>query len=511
MRAEQYRPDLRMLEHIRLPDGWMWGAGQSAYQTEGGINTADGPRNDWFRWESEGRVERTGVACDFWQQPELILDRVAAAGLNCLRISIEWARVEPSSGRIDAAALDRYVEIVAAARSRGIDLHVCAWHFTHPQWLGPEPWLLDPDGTRERFAAHVETVAAHLGEGLERRGLAPPRMWLTMNEINILPTVAYLFGGMPPGRTGQLADALAMFDALGQAHVSAYHAIHRTYVEHGWPAPMVSTNNSAVAVYELDFFLLDLLTGTPDVERHAQAFADQVAAAPRAETGPVPRLFQLTSRRTMRRARRLGMLSGTAEAVRRDGTALDWVAADWYTPFLTDFLRRPGRRAAPGTRRGSRAWGPQLELWEQRPNPAGVRWYLNRCGDYGLPVVLVESGMCSPGWARRPDGWDRETFLCANIEAVLGALADGVPMRGYLHWSMTDNYEWGTYRPRFGLHGADRDAGIVRIAETDAMGDRPAEAYRRIVSAWTADGSPDPAAIRAAFANPRARSRPVPP
>lgn len=80
MRPEQYHPDLPMLQQIRLPEGWLWGAGQSAYQTEGGINTGGGgPRDNWFDWEAERRVEPTGAACGFGDQPELVLDRVTAA------------------------------------------------------------------------------------------------------------------------------------------------------------------------------------------------------------------------------------------------------------------------------------------------------------------------------------------------------------------------------------------------------------------------------------------------
>jgi len=57
----------------------------------------------------------------------------------------------------------------------------------------------------------------------------------------------------------------------------------------------------------------------------------------------------------------------------------------------------------------------------------------------------------------------------------------GVPLLGYLHWSLFDNYEWGTYTPRFGLYSIEYDAGVERRAE-DHLGDRPSETYARLIS-----------------------------
>ena len=59
-----------------------------------------------------------------------------------------------------------------------------------------------------------------------------------------------------------------------------------------------------------------------------------------------------------------------------------------------------------------------------------------------------------------------------------------MPVEGYWHWSLVDNYEWGSFEPRFGLHGMDRARGGPGRGwlETDAMGDDAPGAYRRIIS-----------------------------
>ena len=84
----------------------------------------------------------------------------------------------------------------------------------------------------------------------------------------------------------------------------------------------------------------------------------------------------------------------------------------------------------------------------------------------------------------RTDGWDRPRYLRENIAAVMAARDAGVPVAGYWHWSLVDNYEWGSYEPRFGLFGVDRARGEhgMRWLETDALGDDAAGAYRDIIA-----------------------------
>ena len=106
----------------------------------------------------------------------------------------------------------------------------------------------------------------------------------------------------------------------------------------------------------------------------------------------------------------------------------------------------------------------------------------------GIPFWVVENGMCNLVRKGRSyprlDGWDRPRYLRENIAAVVAAVDAGVPVHGYWHWSLVDNYEWGSYEPRFGLYGIDRHHGErgMRWLETDALGDDAAGTYRRIIA-----------------------------
>jgi beta-glucosidase len=92
-----------------------------------------------------------------------------------------------------------------------------------------------------------------------------------------------------------------------------------------------------------------------------------------------------------------------------------------------------------------------LTGWEYFP-PAigiGIRNAWERTG--GVPVVVTENGIATQDDARRID------YTHDALVGVHEAMADGIDVRGYLHWSALDNYEWGSYAPTFGLIGWDRD------------------------------------------------------
>lgn len=97
------------------------------------------------------------------------------------------------------------------------------------------------------------------------------------------------------------------------------------------------------------------------------------------------------------------------------------------------------------------------EFWKVRPQPDGLyyalRYYARKFGD--LPLYVVENGMPTDNGKPRPDGYTRSDHLRDHIYWLQRAKADGVNVIGYNYWSITDNYEWGSYQPRFGLYTVD--------------------------------------------------------
>lgn len=137
---------------------------------------------------------------------------------------------------------------------------------------------------------------------------------------------------------------------------------------------------------------------------------------------------------------------------------LDFLGLDYYYGASLDNL--------------SAVHGAGGEFWKIDPQPDGIyyamRYYARKFPN--LPIYVVENGMPTDNGLPRPDGYTRSNHLSDHIYWIQRAKADGINVIGYNYWSITDNYEWGSYRPRFGLYTVDAltDPTLTR-RPTDAV------------------------------------------
>jgi hypothetical protein len=456
-----------------LPSDFLFGVATAGFQIEGGFNGPGEPANNWASWELEGRVEPSGSATNFWEDPESQLDLAKAAGLNSFRLALEWTRVEPSRGVIDQSAFDRYRHILNAIRERDMEPVVTLQHFTHPSWLGVEPWR-DPE-TAPILAAWMDRAVGELGDLCSR--------WVTINEPGVLCINSFLTGIFPPGRTLDGKGWSASFDTLLAAHVLGYDAIHRRQ-----PEALVTTNPYTFSIYELDQIGTDILMARPrgfdgpDVLPHLiEARREHYARIGNGGTGWSGRLERGLRRFAASQIPVADALPTTRAvlAASESPRHLDVVAVDHYAPIAASHLVVPGSQTA-----GGRWWKPGRALWDDAPDPSFMVTVLEEAGQYGLPVWVLENGMCNRVVRGRSyprmDGLRRPQYLADHLGAVLAAVDKGVDVRGFWHWTLIDNYEWGSYEPRFGLYGMDRARGLS-VSATDALGEDSAGAMRRIV------------------------------
>ena len=449
-----------------LSAGFRFGVATSGFQVEGGYNGPGQPRNNWSDWEREGRVVPAGVALDFWNRYEEILDRAVDAGCDAFRLSVEWARCEPAPGVVDEAAFTRYRAILDACHRRGIEPVVALHHFTHPHWLGPDLWL--DLRSPERFARWAGTAVDRLRDHC--------RHWLTINEINALAFQTYFTAALPPGRLGRTGDAVRATGHLLTAHVLAYRAIHHRQAE-----AVVSTNNHSLSVYELDRLLLDVLLvrghGVERGEVH-EWLAERRRAYHAALPAPnaVERLVRAVASSVLPLDNALPRAVSEVYAGPHE-RLLDVVQFNYYDPVTAHRLRLPGRRTA-----GGRSWSPFRQVWDDEVSPEGLLAYCRLNHEPGLELWVAENGLCNrvrDGRAcPRLDGWDRVRYLQANLGAVAQAVEEGLPVTRYLYWTLADNYEWGSYEHRFGLYAVDPATG--RWSDRDAFGGDAAGTYRRL-------------------------------
>lgn len=485
------------LDGLSLPPGFALGFATAGAQNEGGFNGPGEPRNNWWDWEVRGHAEPSGIATESWTRYEEDFDVVAALGCNAYNLSIEWARVQPAAGNapdeppFDEEAIDGYAAMLAAARERGIEPWVCLHHFAHPRWLGLDFWLqADSPGV---FARYVRELVPRLNRRLAVRGQSPVRTWITSTEINVLALQTYMAGYFPgarrPLRVRLRATARAL-DHLLAAHVRAYDAIHDAYAVEGWPAPQVSQNSFLFAIYELDRGLTDLLLARErGIERDeipayaAERKAAWVAALDAcfgAERDPLERFMGQLARLVSP-----PHLTAALDALYASSRPrkLDALATDIYHVWLKRRLHLPGALSV-----GGRDWSLTRKLWEDPPLPDAFGELCRLVADgTDLPVWVMENGICNRvidgvAYPRR-DGWDRVRYLREHLVSLARAAAGGVPVAAYLHWTLYDNWEWGSFEPRFGLYATERPSG-ERLPH-DAMGHDAGGALRELVAALT--------------------------
>ncbi|HLL55458.1 MAG TPA: family 1 glycosylhydrolase [Myxococcaceae bacterium] len=399
-----------MNEALAFPEDFVFGVATSAYQVEGHIE------NDWAEWERAGKLKEAHVRCgrgvDHWNRFAEDVRLAQQVGASAFRISLEWARIEPVRGRYDESAIDSYRQRLLQMKAQGIRPVVTLHHFTHPTWFHREtPW--HEPASVEVFRAYSK-VCAKILKGLDA-------IVLTFNEPMVLLLGGYIQGVIPPG----VADgkkAMAALANIARGHVAAREEI---LSECGKCEIGISQNVLAFAPdrawHPLDRALVHLGSWN-----YNHAF--------------------LTALSEGRLRINMPGLASTNVVIPGARDSMEFIGVNYYTrahlrftakpPFL-NFMYRDQRQ------RGLTHIG-----WEDYPE--GFSQILLEMKRYGLPVWITENGIDDRGGDRRPN------YLHAHWNEMLQAMKKGVNVKGYLYWSLLDNFEWlEGWGPRFGLYHVD--------------------------------------------------------
>jgi beta-glucosidase/6-phospho-beta-glucosidase/beta-galactosidase len=171
--------------------GPWWGTAAAATQCEGAP-----PRSDWAGWEAEGRVPPSRDGSGFRTRYADDMEVLAAAGIGHHRLTVEWARLEPSPGRWDEDEVAHLRRVLAAARAAGVAMWACLLHGTAPGWFTDDArgWRDDKAATLT-WPRHVDRVAEALGDLVAG--------WVPIHEPDLAARLGYLDGTFPPGRRSE--------------------------------------------------------------------------------------------------------------------------------------------------------------------------------------------------------------------------------------------------------------------------------------------------------------------
>ncbi len=393
---------------FHFPKGFLWGTATSAHQVEG-----DNRLNDWWAWEQQpGRIRegtRSGKACDWWGgRWKEDLDRAAAGGQTAHRLSVEWSRIEPSPGRWDTHALDYYHEILSGMRARGIEPMVTLHHFTNPLWLAEQGGWENED-VIARFEAFTRKTAAALKD--------LTTFWCTINEPNIYIFCAFATDAFPPGRKNIQAAFRVMRNQI-LAHAAAYHAIHEIQPEARAGIAIQYRPIIPHTANPLDGFVARLQSRISN-ELFPWALRDGRLRFPlRREYAP-------------------------KVAHTQDYLGLNYYSCDHVSFDLRNAGELFGRRFYPeGADLSDVGWNANI--------PEGMALAIRWANGFGLPIYITENGIEDEADHIRP------RYLVQHLHQAWKMANIGVPVRGYFHWSLVDNFEWERgWTQRFGLWALD--------------------------------------------------------
>jgi beta-glucosidase len=409
-----------------FPRGFAWGVATSAFQIEGAASEDGKGPSIWDTFCRRPGVIADGsdgnVACDHYHRWPQDLDLIRDLGVDAYRFSVSWPRVQPlGRGRPELRGLDFYERLVDGLLARGVQPHLTLNHWDLPEALQEQGGWASRD-TVARFVEYALHVHGRLGDRLATM--------TTHNEPWVIAVLGHETGVFAPGLRDR-AVAMQVAHHLLVSHGQALAALRQS----GCRTPLGIVLNLSPVV---------AASGSPE---------DQAAA--RLEDGRLVRWFMDPLFAAGYPADVLEHLGPDAPRVLPGDMAciaqpLDFLGLNYYT-------RCVARAAGPWDAASSGL--PLTDMgWEVYP--AGLTELLLRLHrDWPVPPMVVEENGAAfrdAVVAGRVHDRERTDYLARHIAALGDAIAQGVPMAGYMVWSLLDNFEWASgYAKRFGIVRVD--------------------------------------------------------
>ena len=425
-----------------FPKDFLWGASTAAYQIEGAIDADGRGPCVWDTFTKAGRIQdgsSAAVACDHYHRWPEDIALMKQAGFNAYRFSLAWPRIVPAgTGTINTKGLDFYDRLVDAILAAGIRPMACLYHWDLPQpledkggWQGRE--VIGP------FADYARIVTARLADRVKD--------WMMLNEPNVVAIFGYGVGEHAPGHH------------LGEQGI--LRALHHQNLAQGAALRAIAAEHSGLTL------------GTVINLQPARGESDKpedVAAAARWDA-------------VWNRVPLDGLLKGEIPALLADKMA------GIVEPDDESLIRYPIDLLGIN-------YYSRMTMKHETGHPFDVWWGDAHCDrwtfmgwpvqpdglydllaefkrDYGNPAVYIAENGAAYDDKVEADGQvrdaDRVAFLRDHLQAVGRAVADGCNVKGYLCWSLLDNFEWA-----FGL---SKRFGIVRV-DYDSGKRTPKDSYR---------------------------------
>ena len=451
-----------------FPTEFLFGAATASYQIEGAVNEGGRGVSIWdtFSHTPDKTVggETGDVACNHYHLWEQDLDMLQELGLQAYRFSIAWPRVQPlGTGDFNQVGIDFYHGIIDGLISRGIKPLVTLYHWDLPQPLEDAGGWLSRD-TTDAFVDYASRMVQEYGSKVE--------FWATFNEPWVSSFMGYGAGAHAPGHTDDV-EALIAAHHLNLAHGKAYKAMKALNAD----LQIGLVNNCHVPRPWDPSNPLDVAASA-----HIDALANTMFHEPFTH-GTYPAILKPN---TAHLTDWSFVHDGDLEAMHG---AVDWFGVNYYA---SQVVRHNAHKAAAtskpatladGHKPGANSSWPgdeQIEFMQPTGQYTAMGWNVDPSAfhahlmkihrETAKPMYVTENGSAwddvidADGRVRDAD---RVNYFYGHLDAVLKAIAEGADVRGYMAWSLMDNFEWAQgYAKRFGMVWVDYQSQERRFKDS---------------------------------------------
>ena len=416
------------MEKQGFPKNFLWGAAAASAQIEGGWNEGGRTPSIWDM-ATEKQVkhgENCHIACDHyhcWREDVALMREM---GLRSYRFSISWSRVIPEEGKVNPEGLKFYSDLVDALLEAGIEPLVTIFHWDMPLWVYKKGgWL--SEAIVPLFRDYAKVVVEALSDRV--------KWWITINEPGCFIMNGYMQGVHAPFKRDYLALSKLSRNCM-LAHAEAVKVL-RQYAKQ--PVKVGATFSTGAYVPQDE---------TPEEIEKARRQSTETS------NGLMGNRWWMDPMLLGKPVRAYGIYASHKKDMAAIYQPLDFIGLNIYTSY--NYAEwGSSEKAAPGTPRNSLGW-----VIDERCMYWNVRFIYER---YKLPIIITENGLAAhdmvslDGKVHDPK---RTDFLKRYLGQLKRAAGEGVPLLGYQHWSVMDNFEWAEgYDPRFGLIYVDFSTG----------------------------------------------------
>lgn len=477
---------------VEFPSDFLWGTASAAYQVEGSNDPDLGEvESNWWEWEQEPtRIvdgQRNPEGSGFYTMYDSDFALAASIGNKAYRLGIEWARIEPQPGVFNEAAIQHYRDVIQSARDHGLEPMVTLYHWVVPNWvqspvtgldiLSEPPMAEQQEGKTvlispwgEQIMPFVERMGRDLGDLVDT--------WVVLNEPYTVLLLGYLAGSHP---NGDLLQVVKLRNAALNyiiAYAGAYDALVANDTE--------DANGDGRAT-----IIGNAQVGTSALPNNPNS-ADDIAAAGR---------INYLVNQWMMNAWSSGDLDVTADGDHDDqggvlpegnyaeqlGNRLDYIGFNYYSPvrvlscpgmatllggsgpeaveIATNLSAFPSLIGEPGTPISENG----LEI--HAPGILDALRNYSAYADEEHPVYILENGHGDC------DDNQRARYITEHLYQLGLGIKEGLPLKAYMLWSLTDNFEWMDGRHQcFGIYKVDYENNFARRPT------KTVDLYKRIIA-----------------------------